>query len=708
MHEIMHCLGFGHSFDLPPDQIMGDDITQGTSELTLPGLGDLDTGLSLFRPQSTDIDMYEFTVITPEHSAPRPLRNGSIDPSLLNTELRLFTRNADGAYTALAQNDDYFGTDSYINLQLQPGTYYVGVSASGNNQYDPLLPDSGMGGTTQGPYELRLNFTPLTTGPATALTDGSILLSGSNIVLKTGTTPFVQGQILGQVAITGIDTTNVPSVAALNGETFQITDGTSQPFTFQFVDTSVSQTPQQGNMAIYFDSATDNLDAVRGDMVATINSVVTHLVGPTGTLFDGDADGTPGGTYNYWFNVTGPEDKTLFVDKSSTSTVQNGTLADPYQTISAALAAAAVDSQAGHHDIVRIEGNAGGIALIDANGNDITGNNLADKETFTVSDGTHTVTFEFINASLTPVTTAAPGDVAVTFTPGEIATSLAASIAAAINNPVYHDAQGNQHTYVLNVVAAIASNDARQIALNPENGSLPSWNPGTTPLGFAPQDTLAYEIGTGIEGNPLSDGATMESPRRDGDDRRRGGRQTASGEHRSGQHGSRHRPQRRRPADPGHARRTGMSSPPTRTRRSARTTTRWPLRPIRPSPATGAAWSSKATWINAYNAANPANPRTDYEHEGIFLNYVNHADISYGGGSLWSARAHRLRPDLHDRDPDDGLLQHHQQSADAAMSADPNSFQDIAIRGQPGVGQANLYTADYDRMGPELRRQSDH
>ena len=38
MHEIMHCLGFGHSFDLPPDQIMGDDITQGTSELTLPGM----------------------------------------------------------------------------------------------------------------------------------------------------------------------------------------------------------------------------------------------------------------------------------------------------------------------------------------------------------------------------------------------------------------------------------------------------------------------------------------------------------------------------------------------------------------------------------------------------------------------------------------------------------------------------------------------
>ena len=203
---------------------MGDDASQGTSELTLPGLGDLDTALTLFRPQSTDIHMYEFTVNTPGTFSAETIAQRLNYPSLLNTELRLFTRNADGAYSAIAQNDNYFGNDSYVNLQLLPGTYYVGVSASGNNQYDPSLPDSGMGGTTEGPYELRLDFTPLTTGPAAAIADGDILLSGSNIALKTGSTPFVQGQVLGQVAITGIDATHVPSVAALNGETFQITD----------------------------------------------------------------------------------------------------------------------------------------------------------------------------------------------------------------------------------------------------------------------------------------------------------------------------------------------------------------------------------------------------------------------------------------------------------------------------------------------------
>ena len=273
-------------------------------------------------------------------------------------------------------------------MQLQPGTYYVGVSASGNDQYDPSLPDSGMGGTTEGPYELRLNFTPLTTGPATAVANGDIVLSGSNIVLKTGTTPFVQGQVLGQVAITGIDATHVPNVAALDGETFKISNGASQPFTFEFVDTSVRQAPSK---------ATWRSTSIRRPTTSTRSAPTWS---PPSTAWSRTwsvprarsstamptvrraAPTTIGST------SPGRETTPCLSTSPAPSTVQNGSLANPYQTVSAALAAAAVDSQAGHHDIVRIEGNAGGIALIDANGNDITGKNLADKETFSVSDGT--------------------------------------------------------------------------------------------------------------------------------------------------------------------------------------------------------------------------------------------------------------------------------------------------------------------------------
>ena len=59
----------------------------------------------------------------------------------------------------IAQNDDYFSEDSFIGLDLAPGTYYVGDdSPSGNDNYDPTIEDSGIGGTSVGPYDLRLNF----------------------------------------------------------------------------------------------------------------------------------------------------------------------------------------------------------------------------------------------------------------------------------------------------------------------------------------------------------------------------------------------------------------------------------------------------------------------------------------------------------------------------------------------------------------------
>ncbi len=60
----------------------------------------------------------------------------------------------------MARNDDYYSEDSFLELRLRPGTYYVGVTSTGNTQFDPNLPNSGFGGTTQGSYELRLEFRP--------------------------------------------------------------------------------------------------------------------------------------------------------------------------------------------------------------------------------------------------------------------------------------------------------------------------------------------------------------------------------------------------------------------------------------------------------------------------------------------------------------------------------------------------------------------
>ncbi len=45
-------------------------------------------------------------------------------------------------------------------MPLNAGTYYIGVSSTGNLGYNPALSDTGIDGTTQGDYELHLNFTP--------------------------------------------------------------------------------------------------------------------------------------------------------------------------------------------------------------------------------------------------------------------------------------------------------------------------------------------------------------------------------------------------------------------------------------------------------------------------------------------------------------------------------------------------------------------
>ncbi len=57
-----------------------------------------------------------------------------------------------------AQNDDYFSNDSYISLTLEPDTYFIGVSSTGNTDYDPTIADTGFNGTTDGDYTLRIHL----------------------------------------------------------------------------------------------------------------------------------------------------------------------------------------------------------------------------------------------------------------------------------------------------------------------------------------------------------------------------------------------------------------------------------------------------------------------------------------------------------------------------------------------------------------------
>ena len=152
MHEIGHQLGLTHAYDLPAHTLLGQD-TVGESqygpallEVDFPGDHDEVHLNHLHRPESRDIDLYEFTLaekglFTAETIAER-LRDFNEDNLVLNSALTVFRQNADGSHDVIAQNDDYFSDDSYIELNLEPGTYFVGVSSTGNTAYDPTIPAS--------------------------------------------------------------------------------------------------------------------------------------------------------------------------------------------------------------------------------------------------------------------------------------------------------------------------------------------------------------------------------------------------------------------------------------------------------------------------------------------------------------------------------------------------------------------------------------
>ncbi|TWU43459.1 hypothetical protein Q31b_25000 [Novipirellula aureliae] len=153
-------LGYGYADSLPQPvtQSTASVLNPGTdNEPAFPSVADIVNGQYMYRPESNDIDLYSFTLDQQGTISIETLAERLPTSSLLNTALRLYAVDGDG-YVEIAANDDYFSNDSLIELELEAGTYAIGVSASGNTTYDPTTAGSGYGGLSEGTYQLNLGF----------------------------------------------------------------------------------------------------------------------------------------------------------------------------------------------------------------------------------------------------------------------------------------------------------------------------------------------------------------------------------------------------------------------------------------------------------------------------------------------------------------------------------------------------------------------
>ena len=126
-------------------------------------------GQAVNRPEVDDVDFYAFNVaqnsgldaggiVTIETYAQR-----LDEASLLDSVIRLYHVNGQAGsetFELVARNDDSFGDDSHLQLELQPGRYVVGVSSTGHESYNGEKggDDSATGGRTEGRYDLRITF----------------------------------------------------------------------------------------------------------------------------------------------------------------------------------------------------------------------------------------------------------------------------------------------------------------------------------------------------------------------------------------------------------------------------------------------------------------------------------------------------------------------------------------------------------------------
>ncbi len=286
-HEVGHALGLGHAYD----QVA--NLGNGVLNDVLPGDFDVVHLQRIVPPNATDIDLYQFDVARPGRIEIQAIAERLSLPSGLNSVLRVWRQNTDGSRTLVSQNDQYFGNDARVAINVDAaGRYFVGVSSTGNADYDPRLADSGFGGTTDGIYELRIDYTAT---PIESIRDtGGTLLDGDGDGNPGGVYQFWF-----DVA----DTANTFFVNRVNDRIAGADEGTgslNDPFDSIDAAVAAASTPTAGRKVIRIvgNGGASDGGGVGGDAdPATLEDNVPYLLGNSGgVLRDGDGLRVPAGT----------------------------------------------------------------------------------------------------------------------------------------------------------------------------------------------------------------------------------------------------------------------------------------------------------------------------------------------------------------------------------------------------------------------------
>ncbi|HUY35205.1 MAG TPA: DUF4214 domain-containing protein [Pirellulales bacterium] len=620
------------------------------------------------------------------------------DRVVLNGPLTVLGQGFQGTVTytvdrqIISRNNDYFGADSFLKLELTPGNYYLAVTSIGNTNFDPSVPNSGAGGTTQGVYELKLDFTPTA---VTNLTDvsGNVLAGNSagvsggayNFFFNVGNTIYVDkaaatngngtlASPLNNVASALTLAANriiVPieggATANLNGQTFVVNDGSNPPVTFQFFQLGSAGSVASGNQEIGFSTA-DSQGGLANEIVAAIQSAVSQgllaqTVNPVPSDADGPSDAIPE-------NGNG--------DNDNDASVVDVTGAQSLDLRGAA--ALTPTGNPGATKIVRIVGNSGPDNAIGVPVNQTQANQIVAGETFSIDAGTlNPQVFEFTTTGVV-----ASGHLAVTLPSGNNPAAIAAAIVAAINASPLAQASGGA---IVAQVPALQPADATAVWVTMTGVGQITIDAQATPVLKAASNALAYQIGLSQFNNnaPLADGASLTVPQD----------VTVM-------------------IDAGAVFKlantnidVGLSTPNIDRGEASLQVLGTPTSSVF---FTSFHDNTLGQTLDTVTAPNPGDwggivfrPNSDLAAQAIFLDNVNSGVFRYGGGAVGQAPNQQIFNPIYISGSQPTITNNTiTLSNDAAMSADPNAFQQTQF-GASGSDPTKFFGLDYSRVGPDIQ-----